>query len=97
ALAVTALEHLSDSWTEFQNKVRSATSSSEQFAYASQGLAQIADDTRRGLDTVAQTILRVREATENLGLSADQSMAFVKELNETVIIQGASTSEANHA
>lgn len=86
-----------DSWTEFENKIRLATRSQEEFTRVSDRLFKIAQQTRTGIDATATSYVRLKKAIEEVGGTTEDTLKLVELLNKASIASGASSAEAARA
>jgi hypothetical protein len=85
---------LSDAFTEMSNKLR-VVSESQEAANAQMGvLADVAAATRTPLDATVESLHRLTEATEQLGLDSRTTTALVAEINEVMKVGGADAGAA---
>jgi tape measure domain-containing protein len=83
-----------DTYTNIQNRLKLVTTGTEQLASVTQELFAISNETRQSFEGTAEVYSRVALATKEMGISADQTLAFTKSLNQAVALSGASAMEA---
>lgn len=97
AATVRGLEDMLNSLGDAQNRLGFVSKSSDETAAAMKRLFQVADASRTSFDTTVNLYSRIAFATKNMGFSHEDAARAVQTLNESVILSGASTREANSA
>jgi len=85
---------LSDTFTNYQNRLKIVTKDTDDLRKVTRELFQIADDTRSAYGATAELFARVSLASKELGKSQSELLTFTKALNQAVILSGASAQEA---
>ena len=88
---------LADSFTLYQNRIRTVTTSAGELAAVTDQLFKISNQTRASYETTAEVYARTAAATRDLGLSQAQTLQFTKSLNHAVALSGATSIEAKNA
>ncbi len=88
---------LSDSFTNIQNRLKTVTSSTEELRATQEALLGVANRTRQDFESVVQIFARTRRATEDMGLSAKETIEFTESLGQAVALSGASAVESSNA
>ena len=90
------LIELSDDATTAFNRIQSSTRTMNEAEGAFTGIKQVAIDTRQPLEAVAESFQQVTLATNALGLSYRDQVGITKELNELLVVSGASGQKAKN-
>jgi len=85
---------LSDTFTNYQNRLKIVTTDTENLAMVTDSLFAIADRTRSAYGSTAELFARVSLASKELGRSQQELLMFTEALNKSVILSGASAQEA---
>lgn len=88
---------LADSFTLYQNRIRTVTTSAGELSAVTDQLFKISNQTRASFETTAEVYARTAAATRDLGLSQAQTLQFTKSLNHAVALSGATSIEAKNA
>ena len=96
-LAAKAMATYSDVLTNTVNKMRLVTKSSDEAAMVTQGLFQIAQETRSGFEQTATVFQRVALALKDFGGGTKTAAAFTRTLGQAIQLSGATAQEANAA
>lgn len=83
-----------DAYTSLENKVRSATSTQEEFDYAMQKIPEVAKRSRGDLEAVGKAYQALTLSTQSMGLSQDQVLRMVETLQKSMIVSGSTSEEA---
>ena len=92
-----AIAEQADQYTELANKLRTVTQSNEEFEAAQRGVFRIARETYEPVNDVVDTYKRLRFATEELGLSQDDTLSFTKSLTQAIKLSGTDAVETQAA
>jgi len=95
--AVAGLVRLTDTLTNFENRLKLVTSSEQQLIAVEKELFEIAIRTRSAYEGTAETFNRTALAVRGLGFSLQDTLRFTETLNKATILSGASVREANAA
>jgi tape measure domain-containing protein len=95
--AVRAAGRAADAFTNLQNRVRLVTDSVGEMNAVTIRLRQIAAETQSSLQGTALLYSRVAQMADDLGLSQTGLLNLTKQLNQAILISGASTEEAANA
>ena len=91
---IKTVADLSDSYTNMHNRLRVLTGSQEEAARQYQKGREVANATRSDVESTVEGFVRIKNATKEMGLSYDQTWAFVETLQQSLVMSGASTAEA---
>lgn len=94
---VGQLQKAFDSLTNFENRIRLVTRSSDELQKVQSALFDVAERTRSSFEGTAEIYTRVALSVQALGKSQEDVIAFTESLNQAVILSGASAREANAA
>jgi tape measure domain-containing protein len=96
-VGVRAVAQAADSWVLLGARLRLVSGSAEEAAAAQEELFQVAQRSRTPLADVATTFVRLRLATDELGLSEEAALRVTESFTKALIIGGATTAEASSA
>lgn len=88
------LTEISDAATTLRNRLKLVTDSLAELNVVQTKVAEIARRSRVGLEATATIYQRTRRATQQLGLSQNDTLQIVENLNKAVIVSGATSREA---
>lgn len=88
------LAKMADQFTNLQNRLRLVTTGTANLARVTSELGKIANDTRSDFVSTTELYTRLAASTKELGLSQQQMLSFTKQLNQAVVLSGASAEEA---
>lgn len=94
ALALGKLKDATDTYIEFSNSIKIATSASGDYETAMRAIGNISRKTGTELETTGLLYRRLQMATERLGLSQDRLIGIVDTVNKAVALGGSSAQEA---
>ena len=94
--AVRGLVQLADTFTLVQNKLTQVTKGTAELEAVTEELFNVANKTRSSFEATATLYQRTALATRNLGLSQKETLKFTEQLNQAIILSGATTSEAKN-
>jgi tape measure domain-containing protein len=94
---IGGLTSLFDSFTNLENRLRSATRVQGDFNTAMRDVFRIARQTRSSVEGIATLYTRLTLASEQLGLSQKQIATLTDTLSKSFIISGATAQEARNA
>jgi tape measure domain-containing protein len=94
AFVVTEILSIIDTYTTLNNKVRVVTDSQDEANAVLGEVFSVANRARVPVEAVARTYSRLRQATEEMGLSQRQSLRMVETLSKGIQVNGASAQEA---
>lgn len=95
--AVSTIVRYGDAWINLQNRLGLVTNSTAELNSVTESLFNIAQDTRTSFESVATIYARTAQATERLGYTTEQTLAFTKQLSQAVTLSGSSAEAANAA
>ncbi len=95
ALVTRKLIELSDTFTNYQNRLKLVTTGTENLTDVTERLFKISDNTRSSFGATAELFARVALASKDLGRSQEELLRFTESLNKAVILSGASAQEAS--
>lgn len=88
---------LMDKWTEFNNRLKLVTASSQELQTAQSELLNIATRTGQNLDGVASVYQRFAANAKQLGISQQDTLDITETVNKAIAISGASAESASAA
>lgn len=88
---------VADSLTSFENRLRIVTDTTAELNAVQAELFRLAQSTRAGFDSVAETYARTALSVRFLGLSQREVLNFTESLTQAAILSGASVRETNAA
>lgn len=91
---IQTVADLADSYTNLHNRLQVLTGSQEEAEKQYQKGREVADATRSDVESTVEGFVRIKNATKEMGLSYDQTWAFVETLQQSLVMSGASTQEA---
>ena len=94
ALGARELIRASDTFTSINNSLITSGVSAEGLADAFREVQQVAINTRSGLDQTASLFAVLNRNSQAFGLSQEQALAIVQNINQSLAISGASVAEA---
>lgn len=94
-LAHTVVD-LSDTYTNFQNKIKSVTDSADQANLVQHELFKLAQDTRTPIENVGTAYSRTARAVEDLGKRQSEVLTFTRTLSEAIKVGGSTAIEAKN-
>lgn len=94
--AVVQLGRLADEYTNLQNRLRLVTAGTENLSRVTKELQNIANQTRSDFTATGELYARLASTTKELGLSQQQMLNFTKQLNQAIVLSGASSQEASN-
>ena len=92
--AIRGITRLGTEYTEITNKLRLVTTGTENLAIVQERLFGIANRTRQSFASTSEVFARTARAVEGLGLTQRDVLGFTEQLNNAVLISGASATEA---
>lgn len=92
--AVVQLGRLADEYTNLQNRLRLVTTGTENLTRVTKELQTIANSTRSDFTATGELYARLASTTKELGLSQQQMLTFTKQLNQAIVLSGATAQEA---
>lgn len=92
--AVVQLGRLADEYTNLQNRLRLVTTGTENLSRVTKELQGIANATRSDFTATGELYARLASTTKELGLSQQQMLNFTKQLNQAIVLSGATAQEA---
>ena len=95
--ALSALQRSVDTLTNFENRIRLVTDSTQELNDVQNELFEISKRTRTSFESSAEVFTRVALSVRNLGVSNKETLQFTESLNKAVILSGASAREAEAA
>lgn len=97
AAAVREVARLGEAYQQAQNRLKTVTSSTEELTAVQDALFNVAQRTRQEFNSTVETYARVRGATQQLGLSQQQTIDFIERVNKAIVLSGSTTAEATGA
>lgn len=94
AAAVAQVARYADEYTNLQNRLRLATTSTANLKKVTAELLSIANQTRSDFTSTGELYARLASSTKELGLSQRQLLNFTKQVNQAIVLSGASAQEA---
>lgn len=88
---------LMDKWTEFNNRLKLVTASSQELQTAQSELLNIATRTGQNLDGVASVYQRFAANAKQLGISQQDTLGITETVNKAIAVNGASAESASAA
>ena len=88
---------LMDKWTEFNNRLKLVTASSQELQTAQSELLNIATRTGQNLDGVASVYQRFAANAKQLGISQQDTLGITETVNKAIAVSGASAESASAA
>ena len=88
---------LMDKWTEFSNRLKLVTASSQELQTAQSELLNIATRTGQNLDGVVSVYQRFAANAKQLGISQQDALGITETVNKAIAISGASAESASAA
>lgn len=92
--ALRQLQRTADAYTNIQNSLRLVTTSSEQLAAVQEELFNISQRTRSSFESNAEVYRRFALAGKDLGVTQNDILKFTEQVNQAIIVSGASGAEA---
>ena len=93
----SSVVQLMDKWTEFNNRLKLVTASSQELQTAQSELLNIATRTGQNLDGVASVYQRFAANAKQLGISQQDTLDITETVNKAIAISGASAESASAA
>jgi tape measure domain-containing protein len=97
ALGARALAQSADQYIELENRLRAVTNSTQEFEAAQKGVLDIARQTARPVEDIAQLYQRYTIATSELGTNQAEVLDFTKRLTQATVLSGAGAAETRGA
>ena len=95
--SVAGIAQMMDKWTEFNNRLKLVTASSQELKTAQSELRNIATRTGQDLDGVASVYQRFAANAKQLGISQQDMLGITETVNKAIAISGASAESASAA
>jgi len=95
--SVAGIAQMMDKWTEFNNRLKLVTASSQELKTAQSELLNIATRTGQDLDGVASVYQRFAANAKQLGISQQDTLGITETVNKAIAISGASAESASAA
>ena len=95
--SVAGIAQMMDKWTEFNNRLKLVTASSQELKTAQSELLNIATRTGQDLDGVASVYQRFAANAKQLGISQQDTLGITETVNKAIAISGASAASASAA
>jgi tape measure domain-containing protein len=96
-VSATAIIALADSYTTLQNKLKVVGESETGVGTMTNALFEIANRTRVAVEETSASFVRFDLALKQLGASQEESLRLTETINKSLIVSGATTSEAANA
>ena len=96
-LLVRELVQASDTYTELRSQIKLVTDSQEELNAVFAESYELANDTRGSLESTINLYARMARATEKLDLANKDLFTITKAVNQSFVVSGASSQEANSA
>lgn len=97
AVGVRELGQIGNSFQEIQNKLRTITPANKSVQDSFQTVVNIARETRSGLEETADLYFRLSKASQNLGITGDETTRITELFAKTLALSGAGAQEAASA
>ena len=94
AAAVAQVARYADEYTNLQNRLRLVTTGTANLKKVTSELLSIANQTRSDFTSTGELYARLASSTKELGLSQRQLLNFTKQVNQAIVLSGASAQEA---
>lgn len=94
AAAVAQVARYADEYTNLQNRLRLVTTSTANLKKVTSELLSISNQTRSDFTATGELYARLASSTKELGLSQRQLLNFTKQVNQAIVLSGASAQEA---
>ena len=95
--ALGMLTRYADAFTNIQNRLKLVTNGSDELTAAQERLYKIAQSTYQGFENTVQVFQRTATATQQLGYSTEEALAFTEQLSQAVALSGVSAESASAA
>lgn len=95
-LGIREIIQLADSFTNIQSRLRVTSDETQNLTALTEDLFTVANRTRVSFDTTATVYNRLAFQADELGLSQDQLLRITEQLNQAVIVSGATAQEARN-
>lgn len=95
--SVAGIAQMMDKWTEFNNRLKLVTASSQELKTAQTALLDIATRTGQDLDGVASVYQRFAANAKQLGISQQDTLGITETVNKAIAVSGASAASASAA
>ncbi len=95
ALIFKQFQEIGDEWTTFSNKIKLSVGTLEEYNKAQSELFRIAQETSSEMGGTVDLYQKLSQATRDLGTSQEDIFSVIETVNQSLIISGASASEAN--
>lgn len=93
-LSAHAILQAADAYTTLQNKLKNVTETEQGLATVTNEVFNIANRTRAPVQETAQAFTRFDMAMKGLGASQEESLRLTETVNKSLIVSGATSSEA---
>lgn len=97
AFAVHKIIEYADSYTQLQNKLKLVTDSTQELAFATDDVYQIASRTNQALGATGDLYFKISQNADKLGLSVSDVSRVTETFAKTLALSGASTQGAEAA
>lgn len=94
-LSAQAILESADAYTTLQNKLKNVAESEKALAVITEEVFAVANRTRTGVQETAQAFTRFDMAMKGLGASQSESLRLTETINKSLIVSGATSSEAS--
>ena len=94
---LVGIAQMMDKWTEFNNRLKLVTASSQELKTAQTELVNIATRTGQELDGVASVYQRFADNAKQLGINQQDALGITETVNKAIAIGGASAEGASAA
>nr|WP_313631908.1 tape measure protein [Brevundimonas naejangsanensis] len=94
AFSAKALQNITDTWTDYQSRVRLAIDETENAADVMDRLADIANKSYNTIDTTAEGFLSAASTLKLLGASTNGVLDYTEALNNAMVVSGAKAERA---
>lgn len=94
AAAVAQVARYADEYTNLQNRLRLVTTGTANLKKVTSELLSISNQTRSDFTATGELYARLASSTKELGLSQRQLLNFTKQVNQAIVLSGASAQEA---
>lgn len=94
AFSLSALQNITDTWTDYQSRVKLAIDETENAADVMGRLADIANTSYNTIETTAEGFLGAAATLKQLGASTDGVLNYTEALNNAMVVSGAKAERA---
>jgi len=96
-LVARKLIQYADGWTQVRNRLRLATSSTEELNAVTERVFAISQKSRIGLGSTAELYQRLARSAQQLGISTERTLGVTETISKAITLSGVSADSANAA